>query len=56
MPGGLGPAAADSAVLIRQNAAGASTRFTIDLGELVASGAAATALTPVRAGGVVFVP
>lgn len=54
--GGLGPEAADSAILIRQPAADTPPlRVMIDLGELVA-GSGASALTPVRAGDVVFVP
>jgi len=52
--GGLGPNAADTAVIVRQKPGGVSERISIDIGELVGTGGAG-ALTRVEPGDVVFV-
>lgn len=53
--GGLGPEAADTAVIVRQKPDGQSERVSVNLGEQIAA-AGGAALTEVRAGDVVFVP
>lgn len=53
--GGLGPEAAEQAVIVRQKPGGASERLSVNLGELIAT-TGGGALLQVEAGDVVFVP